>query len=165
MRTIGTLAMLAAGIAISLYEAGFASGDGSSPEGTMEISPNVDRPASAGPAATFTGDVTVKPLFDPNGIRTFGSAEVSFTPCARTAWHTHPGGQTLIVTTGDGWIQQWGGEKQAIHPGDVIWTPPGVKHWHGATDITAMTHIAIQASVDGTPVDWLEHVTDADYLG
>jgi len=114
-------------------------------------------------APYFTGDVTVKPLFDPNGVRTFGSAEVSFTPCARTAWHTHPAGQTLVVTSGTGWIQQWDGAKQAINPGDVIWTPPGVKHWHGATDTTSMTHLAIQASVDGSPVDWMEHVTDAEY--
>jgi quercetin dioxygenase-like cupin family protein len=97
-------------------------------------------------------------------VRTFSSAEVTFTPCARTAWHTHPAGQTLIVTTGTGWIQQWGGQKHSIKPGDVIWTPPGVKHWHGATDGSAMTQIAIQDSVDGKPVDWLENVTDEQYL-
>ena len=131
---------------------------------THEISPTVDRPAARRARRDLHRDVSVKPLFDPNGVRTFGSAEVSFSPCARTAWHTHPGGQTLVVTTGDGWIQQWGGAKQAIHSGDVVWTPPGVKHWHGATETTAMTHIAIQASVDGTPVNWLEHVSDADYL-
>lgn len=91
--------------------------------------------AGGGPARTFTGNVRVKPLFEPNGVRTVGSAEVSFAPCARTPWHTHPGDQTLLVTTGDGWIQQWGGENQAI-----------------------------QASVDGTPVNWLEHVTDDQYL-
>jgi quercetin dioxygenase-like cupin family protein len=122
-------------------------------------------PAAPGPADTFTGEVSVKSLFDPNGVRTFGSAEVTFTPCARTAWHTHPAGQTLIVTTGTGWVQEWGGQKQKIDPGDVIWTPPGVKHWHGAIPDRAMTHIAIQASVDGSPVDWMEHVTDAQYFG
>jgi quercetin dioxygenase-like cupin family protein len=132
--------------------------------GTMEISPDESRPAAEGPADTFRGKVSVKPLFGPNAVRTFSSAEVTFTACARTAWHTHPAGQTLIVTTGTGWIQEWGGQKQPIKPGDVIWTPPGVKHWHGATDTTTMTHIAIQDSVDGRPVDWLEHVTDEQYL-
>jgi quercetin dioxygenase-like cupin family protein len=83
--------------------------------------------------------------------------------CAHRVAHP-PAGQTLIVTTGTGWIQQWDGQKQSIKPGDVIWTPPGVKHWHGATDGSAMTHIAIQDSVDGKPVDWLEHVTDEQYL-
>ena len=165
MKLTRTLAVVTAAVSFSLHEATPAGADESTNNHTMEISPDADRSATAGPAETFTGDVSVKPLFDPNGVRTFGSAEVSFTPCARTAWHTHPAGQTLYVTTGDGWIQQWGGEKQAIHPGDVIWTPPGVKHWHGATDTTAMTHIAIQASVDGTPVNWLEHVSDTDYLG
>jgi quercetin dioxygenase-like cupin family protein len=130
---------------------------------TMEISHDENRPAAEGSAETFTGQVRVKPLFNTNEVRTFSSAEVTFTPCARTAWHTHPAGQTLIVTAGTGWIQQWGGKKLAIKPGDVIWTPPGVKHWHGATDSTTMSHIAIQDSVDGSPVDWLEHVTDEQY--
>ncbi len=94
MKMINTLAMLTAAVSMGLYEAVPASAEESSTGSTMEISPNVDRPAAAGPAETFTGDVTVKPLFDPNGVRTFGSAEVSFAPCARTAWHTHPGGQT-----------------------------------------------------------------------
>jgi len=133
-------------------------------EAPMDISRDNERPAAPGAAETFTGDVSVKPLFSPNAVRNIGSAEVSFTPCARTAWHTHPGGQTLVVTQGSGWVQQWGGPKQRIGPGDVISTPPDVKHWHGATDTTAMTHIAIQATVDGRPVDWLEHVTDDQYL-
>jgi quercetin dioxygenase-like cupin family protein len=129
----------------------------------MEISHSENRPATDGPTDTFTGKVSVKPLFNPNEMRSFSSAEVTFTPCARTAWHTHPAGQTLIVTTGTGWIQQWRGEKLSINPGDVIWTPPGVKHWHGATDTTTMSHIAIQDSVDGRAVDWLEHVADDQY--
>ena len=165
MKLMSTLTILAAALSLGTLKATPAHADDSNDPATMQISPADSRPAGAGPARRFTGDVTVKSLFGPNGVRTFGSAEVSFTPCARTAWHTHPGGQTLIVTTGEGWIQQWGGKKQAIHPGDVIWTPPGVKHWHGATETTAMTHIAIQASVDGAPVNWLEHVSDADYLG
>ncbi|KMO75898.1 (R)-mandelonitrile lyase [Mycolicibacterium obuense] len=130
----------------------------------MDISPKASRPAGRGPAETFTGEVSVTPLFDTNDDRSFSSARVSFTPCARTAWHTHPGGQTLIVTAGTGWVQEWGGDKQRITEGDVIWTPPGVKHWHGGTSETAMTHIAIQTFVNGRPVDWLEHVTDDDYL-
>lgn len=131
---------------------------------SMQVSPGDSRAAMAGPAATFTGEVSVKPLFDPNDDRQFSSAEVSFTPCARTAWHTHPGGQTLIVTSGAGWVQEWGGQRQDIKAGDVIWTPPGVKHWHGGTSATAMTHIAIQSVVDGEVVDWLEHVADDQYL-
>jgi quercetin dioxygenase-like cupin family protein len=157
MKLTATLATIVAA-AFSLYNATPAGADE-----PMEIAPDQSRPATTGPADTFTGQVSVKPLFDPNAARTTGAAEVTFTPSARTAWHTHPGGQTLIVTTGTGWIQQWGGQKQAIKPGDVIWTPPGVKHWHGATDTTTMTHIAIQDSIDGRPVDWLEHVTDAQY--
>ena len=163
MKLTSTLVILAATVSMGLHKSTPAHADESAAGNTMEISPNDARPAITGPAETFTGDVTVKPLFDPNGVRTFGSAEVSFTPCARTAWHTHPAGQTLVVTSGTGWIQQWDGAKQAINPGDVIWTPPGVKHWHGATDTTSMTHLAIQASVDGSPVDWMEHVTDAEY--
>lgn len=163
MKLINTFAMLAAAVSMGLYEASPAGADEPTTQSTMEISPNGDRPAAPGPAETFTGEVSVKPLFDPNGVRTFGSAEVSFTPCARTAWHTHPAGQTLVVTAGSGWIQQWDGAKQAINPGDVIWTPPGVKHWHGATAGNAMTHIAIQGYLDGSPVEWMEHVTDAQY--
>jgi quercetin dioxygenase-like cupin family protein len=159
MKLITTMALIVAAAApLSVYKATPADADDA-----MEISSDESRPAAEGSADTFTGKVSVKPLFNPNTVRTYSSAEVTFTPCARTAWHTHPAGQTLIVTTGTGWIQQWGGHKQAIKPGDVIWTPSGVKHWHGATDTTTMTHIAIQDSVDGRPVDWLEHVTDEQY--
>lgn len=160
MRIFTTMAVLAAAAApLPLWKATPA---GAQP-GRMEVSRNEERPASAGPAETFTGEVSVTPLFDPNATRDIGSAEVSFTPCARTAWHSHPGGQTLIVTSGSGWVQEWGGQRQSIASGDVVWTPPGVKHWHGATDSTAMTHIAIQAYVDGSPVEWMEHVTDDQY--
>ena len=112
MKLISTLAVLAATVSLGTLKATPAYADDSNDATTMQISPDDSRPAGAGPAETFTGDVTVKPLFDPSGVRTFGSAEVSFTPSARTAWHTHPGGQTLVVTNGDGWVQQWGGEKQ-----------------------------------------------------
>jgi quercetin dioxygenase-like cupin family protein len=160
MKLTTTLATIAAAAAsLSLSNATPAGADEA-----MEISPDETRPATAGPADTFTGQVSVKPLFNPNAVRNTGGAEVTFSPGARSAWHTHPAGQTLIVTAGTGWIQQWGGEKLSINPGDVIWTPPGVKHWHGATDTSTMTHIAIQDSVDGLPVDWLEHVTNEQYL-
>jgi quercetin dioxygenase-like cupin family protein len=159
MKQLATLAtILAAAASFGLYKATPAGADDA-----MEISHDESRPASEGPADNFTGQVSVKPVFNPNTVRTFSAAEVTFTPCARTAWHTHPAGQTLIVTTGTGWIQQWGGQKLSIKPGDVIWTPPGVKHWHGATEAAPMTHIAIQDSVDGRPVDRLEHVTDEQY--
>ena len=151
--------IVAAAASFCLYNATPAGADEA-----MEISPDESRPATAGPADTFTGQVSVKPLFNPTAVRTTGAAEVTFSPGARTAWHTHPAGQTIMVTAGTGWIQQWDGQKLSIYPGDVIWTPPGVKHWHGANDTSAMTHIAIQDSVDGRPVDWLEHVTDEQYL-
>lgn len=161
MRRIMMIAALAAGAAplgLSKAAPGGAAGE------LIEISRPQMRPASEGPAETFTGRVSVTPLFGPNGVRTTSAAQVTFSACARSAWHTHPAGQTLIVTSGTGWVQEWGGRKQRINPGDVIWTPPGVKHWHGAIDSDAMTHIAIQGSVDGRSVDWLEHVTDDQYL-
>lgn len=158
-RILSSAALIAAVIPLTLCKAASAgANDG------VQISADQSRPASPGPAATFTGEVNVKPLFDANDVRTFGAAEVSFTPCARTAWHSHPGGQTLIVTSGTGWVQEWGGQKRQIRPGDVIWTEPGIKHWHGAAEDAAMTHIAVQATVDGRPVDWMEHVTDAQYV-
>lgn len=161
MRRVLTMAaVLAAAVPLGLWKSAPSHAEDSG----MQISRGDSRPAAQGPAETFTGEVSVKPLFDPNAARQFSSAEVSFTPCARTAWHSHPGGQTLIVTSGTGWVQEWGGRKQDIHPGDVIWTPPGVKHWHGATEDAAMTHIAIQSVVDGQVVDWMEHVTDDQYL-
>ncbi len=161
MRRILSVAVVLAGaVPVGLWKSSPSGAEG----GGVEISRDESRPAASGPAETFTGEVSVKPLFDTNAARTFSSAQVSFTPCARTAWHTHPGGQTLIVTSGTGWVQEWGGVKQDINVGDVIWTPPGVKHWHGATRDAAMTHIAIQAFVDGRPVDWLEDVTDDQYL-
>jgi quercetin dioxygenase-like cupin family protein len=159
-RLFVTATLLAAAAQVALLKAGAADA-----QGDMEISPDADRPAASGPRDTFTGDVLVKSLFNPNEHRSAGAAHVSFSACARTAWHAHPAGQTLIITSGTGWVQQWGGAKQQINPGDVIWTPPGVKHWHGATAGEAMTHIAIQDSVDGRAVDWLEHVSDEQYLG
>ena len=129
----------------------------------MDITPNGSRPSTSGPAAYFTGAVRIDPLFqarDP--ARTLG-VSVTFEPCARTAWHTHPLGQTLIVTAGCGLVQSFGGPIREIRPGDVVWCPPGEKHWHGATPTTAMTHIAIVEQLDGRSVDWMEKVTDEQY--
>jgi quercetin dioxygenase-like cupin family protein len=122
------------------------------------------RPSQSGPADWFTGEVTIEPLNNPPEPSRVGCASVTFRPGARTAWHTHPLGQTLIVTAGTGWTQCDGEERVEIRAGDVIWCPPGQRHWHGATDTTAMTHIAIQESLNGSPVTWMEHVTDEQYL-
>jgi len=132
-------------------------------ENEMEIRRSGSQPSSKGPADWFTGLVRIDPLFEaPEPARVRG-ASVTFEPGARTAWHSHPLGQTLIVTSGLGWTQCWGGPKEEIRPGDVIWCPPGVKHWHGATPTTAMSHIAIQEALDGKVVEWMEKVSDEHY--
>jgi quercetin dioxygenase-like cupin family protein len=129
----------------------------------MEIKKSGSRPSGIGPAEYFTGSVRVDPLFEaPPPARARGAA-VTFEPGARTAWHTHPLGQTLIVLSGCGWVQREGGPIQEIHPGDVVWFVPGEKHWHGAAPTTAMSHIAIQEALDGKVVEWMEHVTDEQY--
>jgi len=129
----------------------------------MEIKRSRSQPSGKGPADYFTGEVRIAPLFQaPDPARARG-ASVTFEPGARTAWHTHPLGQTLIVTSGRGWVQAWGGPVEEIHPGDVVWFPPDEKHWHGATPTTAMTHIALQEALDGKTVDWMEHVSDGQY--
>ncbi len=131
----------------------------------MEILPSGSQPSRPGPADYFTGTVRVDPLFDaPEPARVVG-AHVTFEPGARTAWHTHPLGQTLIVTSGCGRAQRWGGSIEEIRPGDIVWFAPGEKHWHGASATAAMTHIAIQEKLEGKTVDWLEHVTDDQYRG
>ena len=129
----------------------------------MELRRAGSRPVQKGPPEWFTGDVTIEPLSNPPEPSRIGCASVSFQPGARTAWHTHPLGQTLIVTAGCGWAQRDGGPVEEIRPGDVVWFPPGEKHWHGATPTTAMTHIAVQEGLDGKMVDWLEHVSDEQY--
>jgi quercetin dioxygenase-like cupin family protein len=131
----------------------------------MSITRSGARTPSKGPEANFTGIVSVEPLFPANSPSRTSGGSVTFEPGARSAWHTHPLGQTLIVTAGTGWVQQEGGEKQVIKPGDVIWTPPGVKHWHGATATDRLTHIAIQESLDGKNVEWMEKVSDEQYGG
>lgn len=131
----------------------------------MVITRKDQRAAVAGPEATFVGKVSVEPLFPVNAPSKISGGAVTFQAGARSAWHTHPLGQALIVTAGKGWVQQEGGEKYEIAVGDVVWTPPGVKHWHGATATTSLTHIAIQESLDGKAVDWMEKVTDEQYNG
>jgi len=122
----------------------------------MDITRNGSRPSGKGPADWFTGAVRIDPLFEaPDPARARG-ANVTFEPGARTAWHTHPLGQTLIVTFGVGCVQRWGRTVEEIGPGDVVWFPPGEKHWHGASPATAMTHIAIQEALNGKVVDWME---------
>jgi quercetin dioxygenase-like cupin family protein len=121
------------------------------------------QPSGKGSAEWFTGTVRVDPLFMTEAPARVAGASVTFEPGARTAWHTHPLGQTLIVTAGCGWAQREGGPVEEIHPGDVIWFSPGERHWHGATPTTAMTHIAIQENLDGKVVDWMEKVTDDQY--
>src|SRR4051794_11132950 len=129
----------------------------------MEISRAGTKSSNKGSPEYFTGTVRIDPLFQaPEPARVSG-ANVTFEPGARTAWHKHPLGQTLIVTFGCGWVQRLGGPVEEVRPGDVVWFPPGEKHWHGATATTAMTHIAIQEKLDGKAVDWLEHVTDEQY--
>ena len=119
--------------------------------------------SAVGPDSYFTGKVRLDAPFQGTAPARVGGATVSFEPGARTAWHTHPLGQTLIVTTGIGWVQEWDKPRQALRPGDVVWIPPGVKHWHGASAEVAMSHIAIAEAVDGSPVTWLEQVSNAQY--
>ena len=134
-----------------------------SKENFMEIKKVGSQPSGKGPADWFTGTVRIDPLFTAPDPAMVSGASVTFEPGARTAWHTHPLGQTLIVMAGCGWAQHEGGPVEEIHPGDVVWFAPNERHWHGATPTTAMTHIAIQERKDGKVVDWKEHVTDEQY--
>jgi quercetin dioxygenase-like cupin family protein len=129
----------------------------------MEIRRVGSQPSGAGPAEYFTGTVRVDPLFERTDPARVAGALVTFEPSARTAWHTHPLGQTLLVTAGCGRVQRWGGPVEEIRPGDVVLIAPGEKHWHGATATTAMTHIALQEKLDGKVVEWLEQVSDEQY--
>lgn len=129
----------------------------------MEIKRSVSQPSGKGPAEWFTGAVRIDPLFGPPEPARVGGALVTFEPGARTAWHTHPLGQTLIVTAGLGWVQREGGPVEEIRPGDVVWFEPGEKHWHGATATTGMSHIAIQEKLDGSAVAWMELVIVEQY--
>jgi quercetin dioxygenase-like cupin family protein len=138
---------------------------GGGASGAITVTPASARPATPGSAEYFTGSTRVQPLFPANEPARASGGSVTFEPGARSAWHTHPLGQVLVVTAGSGWVQLWGGPKQDIRQGDVVWIPPGLKHWHGATPTTGMTHTAIQERLDGRNVDWMEHVTDAQYRG
>jgi quercetin dioxygenase-like cupin family protein len=129
----------------------------------VDIKRNGSRPSGKGPAEYFTGMVRVDPLFEAPEPARVRSAHVTFEPGARTAWHTHPLGQTLIVTSGLGWVQREAAPVEEIRPGDVVWFAPGEKHWHGAAATTAMSHIAIQEALNGSPVDWMEKVSDEQY--
>ena len=129
----------------------------------MDIKRTGSQPSTKGSTEYFTGSVRIDPLFQAAAPARAVGASVTFEAGARTAWHTHPLGQTIIVTAGIGRAQRWGGPVEEIRPGDVVWFPPGEKHWHGATPTTAMTHIAIQEALDGKAVDWMEKVGDEEY--
>ncbi|HTA66272.1 MAG TPA: cupin domain-containing protein [Xanthomonadaceae bacterium] len=131
----------------------------------MQIKRSGTQPSGKGPAEWFTGDVRIDPLHTAPEPARVACALVTFEPGARSAWHTHPLGQILVVTAGCGWTQCEGGPREEIRPGDVIWCPCNHRHWHGATSTTAMSHIAIQEALDGKMVEWMEHVTDEQYLG
>ena len=135
------------------------------PRPSMDITRSGSQPSGKGPADYFTGAVRIDPLCEPHDPGRVFAANVTFEPGARTAWHTHPLGQTLIVTSGCGLAQRWGGPIEEIRPGDVVWFPSGEKHWHGATATTAVTHIAIVEQLDGKSANWMEHVTDEQYRG
>ncbi len=130
----------------------------------MKIARAGSQPSSLAPPTNFTGTVRRDPLLSSEPPGNVMTGLVTFEPCARTDWHTHPLGQILIVTAGCGWVQSWGQQKHVIRPGDVVWTPPEEKHWHGATTETAMSHIAIAEALNGSAVEWLEKVVDEQYL-
>nr|WP_240355062.1 cupin domain-containing protein [Pectobacterium brasiliense] len=132
-------------------------------EKKLKITRSGSHPSQPGSESYFSGNVRIDAPFQSTAPARVGGATVTFEPGARTAWHTHPLGQTLIVTQGRGWLQEWGGDIQEINQGDIVWIPEGVKHWHGATAQTAMTHIAIAESLNGSPVEWLEKVSDEQY--
>jgi 4-carboxymuconolactone decarboxylase len=170
--------LVATAITLSLFvsasaqtkQAGAASGAGAATNPsvqdaqTIKITRSGSRPSQQAPAENFTGSVRVEPLFQANAPARAAGARVTFEPGARTGWHSHPLGQILIVTAGTGRVQRWGDPVEEIRQGDVVWTPPGQKHWHGASANTAMTHIAITEQLDGKTVEWMEKVSDAQYL-
>lgn len=129
----------------------------------MDIKRSGSQPSARGPADYFTGSVRIDAPFQGTEPARVAGATVTFEPVARTAWHTHPLGQTLLVVAGLGWVQREGGPVEEIRPGDIVWFPPGEKHWHGATATTGMSHVAIAEKLDGKSVDWMEQVTDAQY--
>lgn len=160
MRLIGFIG--ACGLALVLLQ-GQAQGAGDGAAAHQVITPVQAQKTVKGPADFFTGDVWVTMNFPGDKAVDYSAGTVTFAPGARSAWHVHPKGQLLLVTAGTGWTQEEGGPVQEVHAGDVIWCPPGVKHWHGATPTTSMTHIAITSAHEGKAVEWLEKVSDAQY--
>jgi len=163
----GAIAATAAGVAalttLRRVAAEMSPAEPRSRDMDIEIKRNGSRPSAKGSPDWFTGSVRVDPLFQAPDPARAGAGHVTFEPGARTNWHTHPLGQTLIITSGLGWVQRDGGPIEEVRPGDVVWFPPSLKHWHGATLTTGMTHIAIQESLDGKNVDWMEKVSDEQY--
>lgn len=131
----------------------------------MKLLRNAEQPSATGPEATFTGQVRIDRYFESEAPARSGSAIVTFSPGARTAWHSHPAGQLLYILSGRGWVQKEGEPKLEVLAGDTVWFAAGERHWHGASDTKAMSHVAIAESIDGRSTDWFEHVSDADYLG
>jgi quercetin dioxygenase-like cupin family protein len=154
---------LAAGSAVMALAAAKAFAQPMDRNSAMQIRRAGSQPSAKGPAQYFTGTVRVDPMFPATAPSRVNGGHVTFEPGARSNWHTHPLGQTLIITSGLGWVQREDGPIEDVRPGDVVWFPPGLKHWHGATPTTAMTHIAIQEALDGKNVDWLENVSDEQY--
>jgi quercetin dioxygenase-like cupin family protein len=154
-------------LASAIFFAGPVMGQGVDPSAVpsnIQITRNGTRPTVSAPPNRIIGTAIIDPLFSPNDTISRGASKVVFAPNARTAWHTHPRGQIMIVVDGTGWIQEWGGKQIEVKPGDVVWFSPNVKHWHGATDKTSMTSIEIQDVVDGKSSDWPEAVTDEEFL-
>jgi len=156
-------------LTFSLLTSGSAFAQAGGPSGSdpgsqrIKVTRKGERSPTQAPAEHFTGSASVDRFLIESGSSHASGASVAFEPGGRTAWHSHPLGQTLIVTAGAGWVQQWGGQIQEIRQGDVVWIPPGIKHWHGATASTSMTHIGIQESLDGKAVEWMEQVSDQQY--
>jgi 4-carboxymuconolactone decarboxylase len=165
MKPVPTLLITAIALAITAY--GFKGSVSAQARETAAAALEVLRAGTGtrqqAPSANFIGNATIESSFRRQTPSRLGGATVVFEPGARTAWHTHPLGQTLVVVTGSGWVQREGGPKQEIRAGDVVWTPPGVKHWHGATDTSAMSHVAISETTEGSQVTWMEQVSEQDY--
>lgn len=154
---------LLAFVTVALATPAMAQNGQTAQPGHVQVFRAGSRTAAPGPASRFTGSASVLPVFDANDPSTVSAGTVTFQPGAHSAWHTHPRGQYLIVLSGVGWTQEAGGPIVEIHPGDVVWCPPGVKHWHGASATTGLVQLSVQEAVDGKNVEWLEMVADADY--
>jgi quercetin dioxygenase-like cupin family protein len=163
MKLLATSIILLSLLALAFARSEQAKDSATGSAQNVEVTRNGLQPAQKGAAENFTGSVRIDPLFQAQEPSRTAGASVTFEPGARTVWHTHPLGQTLIVTAGVGWVQQFGGTVQEIRPGDVVRIPPNKKHWHGATPTTGMTHIAIQENLNGKVVDWMEKVSEEQY--